>query len=373
MSSSPAPPRRRVAVLLGGPSGEHDVSIASGLQVLDGLDARRWEAVPVHLTRDGRWQVGVRPEAKSLAAAEDGSAPPPAAARDSAGSALPHLAAGLTALAEHRRIDACFIALHGAVGEDGTIQALLELAGLPYTGSGVLASALAMDKVTTKAVYRQQGVPVARDRVVRRRDLSSISGGLAALAAGIAVEVGLPCVVKPVIGGSSVATRVASDEASLVSAIEEALGVDERALVETCLTGTELTCGVLGGGPHEAAQALPVTEIVPAGEGFFDFHAKYTQGACEEITPARIDEALTRRVQELALLSHEALGCEGLSRTDFILDQGEPVALETNTIPGMTATSLLPQAAAAAGLSFPLLLDRLLESALLRARAGGER
>ena len=304
MSPSSQPTRRRVAVLLGGPSSEHDVSIASGLQVLDALDPERWEALPVHLSRSGRWEVGRRPEPRSLAAAEDGSAPLPSAEDESRRApaedeSLPSpaaaLAAGLTALAGEGTIDACFIALHGAVGEDGTIQALLELAGLPYTGSGILASALAMDKVATKAVYRQHGVPVAADRVVRRRDVQEAGpSGLADLAAVVAAELGLPCVVKPVLGGSSVATRVAGDEASLAAAIEEALSVDERALIEDCLTGTELTCGVLGGGPHEAARALPVTEIVPAGEGFFDFHAKYTQGACEELTPARIDDALTQ-------------------------------------------------------------------------------
>jgi len=374
MSSSSRSPRRRVAVLLGGPSSEHDVSIASGLQVLDALDPERWDALPVHLTRSGHWEVGRRPEPKSLTAAEDGSAPLSSAADGGPTSKAAALAEGLTALAAEGDVDVCFIALHGAVGEDGTIQALLELAGLPYTGSGILASALAMDKVTTKAVYRQHGVPVAADRIVRRQDLHPAGpSALADLAARIADELGLPCVVKPVIGGSSVATRVARDEASLAAAIEEALSVDERALIEDCLTGTELTCGVLGGGPHEAARALPVTEIVPAGEGFFDFHAKYTSGACEEITPARIDETLTARVQELSLAAHEALGCEGMSRTDFILKDGEPIALETNTIPGMTATSLLPQAAAQADLPFPRLIDALLESALLRARARGER
>lgn len=364
MSHSPSDsqPRLRVAVLLGGPSTEHDVSIASGLQVLEALDPSRWEAVPVLLERGGRWRVGERPAPPSLAAKEDGSAPSAGEALAAAGPAA--LAEGLAALAERPGVDVVFLALHGAVGEDGVVQGLLELAGLPYTGSGVLASALAMDKVKAKEVYRAHGVPCARDAVVRRRDLA----GLAALAAGLAAEVGLPAVVKPVIGGSSVATRRVTDEASLAAAIEEALAVDERALVEECLEGVELTCGVLGGGPHEKPQALPVTEIAPLGGGFFDFHAKYTAGACEEITPARIDEAATAEVQRLSLLAHEALGCEGLSRTDFILRGGVPVALETNTLPGMTATSLLPQAAAAAGLSFPELADRLLESALLRHR-----
>ena len=368
MSHDPKTHRPRVAVLLGGPSTDHDVSIASGLQVLDALDPKRWEAVPVYLTLEGRWCVGRRPEARSLAAREDGSAPESRPGVAGCGA----LAAGLGELAD--RVDLVFLALHGAVGEDGTIQGVLELAGLPYTGSGVLASALAMDKVKAKEVYRAEGVPCARDAVVKRRDLAGAGAPrLEELACELAEGVGLPAVVKPVIGGSSVATRRVTEPGALAAALEEALAVDERALVEECVEGVELTCGVLGGGPHEPAQALPVTEIAPVDGGFFDFHAKYTAGACEEITPARIDEAATARVQELSLRAHEALGCEGLSRTDFILRDGEPIALETNTLPGMTATSLLPQAAAAAGLSFPALIDRLLESALRRERGRAAR
>ena len=184
MSQPSTPPRLRVAVFLGGPSSEHDVSCASGLQVLDALDPERWEPVPVHLTRDGAWQVGLRPQPPSLRAAADGSfQAQPAPTEGSDRGRL--LAQGLAALEERGPFDLVFLALHGAVGEDGTMQALLELAGLPYTGSGLLASALAMDKVKTKEVYRQHGVPVARDRVVRRRDLQGLDpSGRKAMAQG---------------------------------------------------------------------------------------------------------------------------------------------------------------------------------------------
>jgi D-alanine-D-alanine ligase len=353
-----SPDRLRVAVLMGGPSSEHDVSISSGLQVLAALDAARYEGVPVYLRRDGEWEVGRPPERASLDASSDGSAPGHRESRRSVAG----LARGLSALAETRP-DVAFLAMHGAFGEDGTIQGLLSMAGIPFTGSGVLASALAMDKLRAKEIFAAAQVPVAAHALATRADLVRDRD---ALLRRVLASPGLPCVVKPVASGSSVATHLVGTEAALLPAIEDALRVDERALVERRLRGTEVTCGVLGGGPHEEATALPLTEICPAGE-FFDFRAKYTKGASEDITPARVDAATTARVQQLALAAHAALGCEGMSRTDFIIENGLPHALETNTIPGMTPLSLLPQEAAAAGIAFPQLLDRLVRSALLRA------
>ena len=347
--------RLRVAVLLGGPSSEHDVSISSGLQVISALDASRYEVIPAYLRRDGSWDVGRAPQPASLDATPDGSAPresgvPP--------RALDGLARGLGDLAACKP-DVAFLALHGAFGEDGTIQGLLSLAGLPFTGSGVLASALAMDKLRAKEIFAGANIPAARHAVVTRQDRAA---GLARAAQ----SPGVPCVVKPVSAGSSVATHLVDDPASLAAAVDDALSVDQRALVEARLVGTEVTCGVLGGGPFEEATALPLTEICPVG-AFFNFRAKYTKGCSEDITPARVEAAVSARVQELALAAHEALGCEGMSRTDFIIERGIPHVLETNTIPGMTPLSLLPQEAAAAGIAFPALLDRLIRSALLRA------
>jgi D-alanine-D-alanine ligase len=358
--SSPGP-KLRVAVLMGGTSSEHDVSISSGLQVLAALDRSRYDVVPVHLQRDGRWLVGTQPPPPSLQAGENGGAP------ESASGAItttPHGSAGLESLSSGGAVDVAFIALHGKGGEDGTIQGLLTLLGIPFTGSGVLASALAMDKVRAKDVFAAHGIPVARSAVVTRRE---VARDRAAVLARILREPGLPCVVKPVAGGSSVATHLVARAEDLAPALDDALGEDARALVEERLVGTEVTCAVLGGGPHEDPLALPVTEICPKSGAFFDYRAKYTKGESEDITPARIPEDLTRRVQELAVRAHEALGCEGMSRTDFILRDGVPHALETNTIPGLTPLSLLPQAAAAAGMSFAQLLDRVITSAMRRA------
>lgn len=358
--------RLRVAVVMGGPSTEHDVSINSGLQVLAHLDRGRYDVLPITITREGRWLSGSAPEQRSLESRPDGSAPAPSA--EPAGADAPGAHGALDRLREEGRLDVVFLALHGAYGEDGCIQGLLRLAGVPFTGSGVLASALAMDKVKAKEIYAAHGIPVARQAVVHRRAwLAASADERRRLGAAALERAGLPCVVKPVVGGSSVATEIVREGASLEPAVSAALEVDERCLVEEHVAGTELTCGVLGGGPHEDAQALPLTEIVPVEGAFFDFRAKYTKGASREITPARVDAAATALVQSLAVKAHEALGCEGMSRTDFILRaDGTPIALETNTIPGMTSTSLLPQAAAAAGLTFPALLDRLIASALLR-------
>jgi D-alanine-D-alanine ligase len=361
---------------MGGQSSEHDVSIASGSQVLAALDRERYDVTPVLIARDGAWLLGAQPPPVSLAAAPDGG--PPRAPEPDPGTrtAVTDLAtaaskAALDELRTGSAFDIVFLALHGACGEDGTIQGLLELAGIAYTGSGVLASALAMDKVKTKEIFSAHGIPVARHAViVRRAWREAAEAGREALLSAAIARAGLPCVVKPVVGGSSVATSLCATSSQARAGVELALEADVRAMLEERLEGPEVTCAVLGGGPHEAAEAMPVTEIVPmAGSAFFDFHAKYTKGACDEITPARISAELTRRVQEQARAAHEALGCEGMSRTDFIIRAGVPTALETNTIPGMTATSLLPQAADAAGIPFPRLLDRLIASALRRRQA----
>lgn len=351
--------RLRIAVLLGGPSSEHDVSISSGLQVISALDRSRYDVIPAYLRRDGSWDVGKAPEPSSLDAAPDGSAP---RERGASVGSLDGLARGLSDLAAARP-DVAFLALHGAFGEDGTIQGLLSLAGLPFTGSGVLASALAMDKLRAKEHFAAAGIPAARHEVITRQDLARDE---AACARRVVEGPGIPCVVKPVAAGSSVATHLVTSSDALLPALRDACSVDERALVERRIVGTEVTCGVLGGGPHEEAVALPLTEICPASE-FFDFRAKYTKGQSEDITPARVPRDVTSRVQQFALAAHAALGCEGMSRTDFIIEEGVPHVLETNTIPGMTPLSLLPQEAAAAGIAFPALLDRLIRSALLRA------
>lgn len=349
--------RTRVAVLMGGVSSEHDVSICSGLNVLDALDLDRYQGVPVYLGRDGSWSFGVRPPVPSL---ETGVTPTPAtpsvAAQNSAsaGGVLERLSARTDA-------DVVFIALHGPGGEDGTIQAICRLAGVPFTGSGVLASALAMDKSVSKRLFVAAGIPMARDALA---DAETAPDEVLRRAA----KIGYPCVVKPVAAGSSFGTSVVENEQGMLPAVRRSIVAVGNSMIEEFLPGIEITCGVLGGG-LEPVEALPLTEIVPVGDGFFDFRAKYTAGACHEITPATVDAETTARVRELAVLAHNTLGCEGCSRSDFIVTSTGPVMLELNTIPGMTETSLLPQGAAAAGIDFPGLVDRLVRSALARAAA----
>lgn len=357
--------RLHVAVLMGGTSSEHDVSVCSGLNVLDALDPARFRATPLYIDRSGAWHLGRRPPLPSLEFPAGSGAPPV-----SSPSSLPEVAPDRLGIFEMLRgeanLDAVFIALHGPGGEDGTVQGLLTLAGVPYTGSGVLASALAMDKVRTKLLLLNRGMPFARDREVDRAALDDGTRG-AGTVDRLVEDLGLPCVVKPVSGGSSFGTSLVRTADALLPALEAALDEDPRVLVETYVAGVEVTCGVLGGGPFEPAVPLPLTEIVPVGEDFFDFRAKYTAAACDEITPARVPEGTAQRVQDLALLAHRLLGCEGVSRTDFIIGSEGPMMLETNTVPGLTRTSLLPQGAAAVGISFDQLVERLLRSALVRA------
>jgi D-alanine-D-alanine ligase len=248
-------------------------------------------------------------------------------------------------------LDVVLIALHGTWGEDGRIQGLLDTLGIPYTGSGVLASALAMDKVMAKTVLKASGIDVPRGAVV------STAGG-ADLEAARAV--GLPAFVKPVASGSSVGAAIVRKAEDLASAITDALRYDERAMVEEYLKGTELTVAIIG---NDELTALPVIEIVTPRE-FFDYHAKYDAGASEEIVPARVPDDVGKRAQDLAVRAHRALGCRGMSRTDFVWVGDRIVALEVNTIPGMTANSLLPKAAKAAGIGFGDLLTRLVEWSL---------
>lgn len=248
-----------------------------------------------------------------------------------------------------------FLTLHGRDGEDGCMQGFCELLGVPYTGPGVLASALAMDKDRAKVIYRAAGLKTANWVTV---DASSRPK-----ASDILSEVGNKCVVKPAHEGSALGVRIVEGELELEEAIDEAFTHDDSVVIETYIAGTETTVAVLG---NEHPEALPVIEIVPQGDSeFYDFTAKYASGGSKHIVPARIDQKVTAAAQEAALRAHRALGCSGVSRTDIIIDEaGECWVLETNTIPGMTATSLLPDAAAQVGIPFGKLCRMLIELAL---------
>lgn len=302
-----------IALLSGGISSEREVSLNSGRQVFEALDTRRYNVVRYDPQTD-----------------------------------LPRL------VADAPRIDAALIVLHGPYGEDGTVQGLLDLLGIPYQGAGVLGSALAMNKLAAKRIYEQAGLTVPPYCVIRRGPLPELSACVRHL--------GLPVVVKPVQGGSSIGVSIVDSEQELKAAVEAAFGFDGQILMEAFIQGVELTVGVLG---NDDLQALPVIEIVPgSGHAFFNYAAKYTAGATEEICPARIPDHLAQKAQAVGRKAHEALFCRGYSRTDMILRGEELYVLETNTIPGMTATSLFPQAAATAGIAFPRLLDRLIELSL---------
>ena len=300
--------KRKIAVLMGGTSAERDVSLSTGKQILGALDETRYAFTPLDTAE------------------------------------MPAL---LKSLAEDRP-DVAVIALHGKGGEDGTLQGLLDLLSIRYTGSGVLASALAMDKAMSKRVLTAAGVLMPQDTTLRRGET-------------LVGEIALPCIVKPNALGSTIGMAIARTSAEISPAVEAAFGYDDTVLIEQFITGTEITVPILG---NAELEVLPIVEIVPNG-GFYDYEAKYTAGATDEIVPARISETLAAEARRIAHLCHRTLGCRGMSRTDMIITpEGQIYTLEVNTIPGMTPTSLLPRSAEAAGYTFAQLLDRLIALAL---------
>jgi D-alanine-D-alanine ligase len=246
-----------------------------------------------------------------------------------------------------------FLALHGGAGENGTVQGMLELLGLPYTGSGVLASALAMNKIFAKMIFAQSDIPTPEWLALSQAD--RVGGTQLAL-----LDIGVPCVVKPACEGSTLGLSIVREEADLPAALDLAFQYGAQVLVEQFLPGIEITGPVLG---TKRPEVLPLIEIVPTG-GFYDYERKYTPGATEEIIPARISKAQDARARELTLAAHHALGCHALSRVDMIVAEDEIYVLEVNTIPGLTDTSLVPRSAEAAGITFPQLVERLLDYAL---------
>ena len=249
--------------------------------------------------------------------------------------------------------DVAFLCTHGRYGEDGVLQGFLELIDLPYTGPGVWASALAMNKSKAKMFYTRAGVDTPASVTVYKNEPLDLEA--------IVSKVGGHCVVKAACEGSTLGIFLVNDASELEDAINQAFEYDDQVLVEQFVTGEEFTVAVLG---NENAQALPVIKIVPA-KGFYDFEAKYAPGGSEHICPAPISDELTAELQSRALRAHKALECVGVSRTDFIVDEnGQPWVLETNTLPGMTGTSLLPDAARVAGMSFPELCTKMVQNAI---------
>ena len=325
--------RLRVAVLAGGRSSEHEISLASARSVVDALDPARYEAQTIEIGRDGAWAL---PPAAGSAALGSGSSPLP----------IPTEAAPAALGA----VDVVLPILHGPFGEDGTVQGLLELAGVPYVGAGVAASALCMDKDLFKAVLRDRGIPVAPNITLRPGD-------------PVRNPFGYPVFVKPARLGSSVGISKAHDDAELEEAVALARRHDDKVLVEEFQPGTEVEVGVLG---NREPIASVVGEIV-AHNDWYDFEAKYADGGMELIVPARLPDDVLERVQQLAVESFVATDCEGMARVDFFVrPDGEVVVNELNTIPGFTATSVYAKLFAESGISYPDLLDRLVALALER-------
>jgi D-alanine-D-alanine ligase len=327
----------RITVLLGGTSAERDVSLASGLRMAHALRSRGHDVIAVD-TAHGALTAG--DEAALLRGGLMKTVPPDVQQLVRLERALP------ARLGQLPPSDVIVLALHGGRGEDGTIQALLDLTGIPYTGSGHMASALAMDKDLSKQLFRQAGVPTPAWRMAPV-DSSDVM-----------MHLGYPCIVKPSKQGSTVGLSLVRASDELQPAIDLAAQHDDEVMVEEFIAGRELTVAILGD------TALPVGEIIPAHE-LYDYECKYTPGMAREVFPADLTPAQTAKVQELALRAFRALKLRGCARIDFRMSvAGEFYCLEANTLPGMTQLSLVPQAAAAAGISFPELCDRIVSLAV---------
>jgi D-alanine-D-alanine ligase len=305
-------------VLLGGLSSEREVSLRSGEAVLAALSMRGHDVIPIYV--DGDIDVALRQE----------------------------------------RIDAAFIALHGRGGEDGCVQGLLEMLGIPYTGSGVLASALAMHKGKAKELFRLNNLPTPAYYTLTAAEANDLDG--------VHGDFGFPCVVKPIREGSSVGVAICNSAEELVPAVERALCFDDELLVERFITGQEVSVAILGD------RAIGAVEIAPR-DGFYDYSHKYTRGATDYFVPPRLSPERYRGVLVQALRAHTALGCRGATRVDMIVSEsGNEFVLEVNTVPGLTPTSLVPKIADAAGISFGELCEMMLAGATLDSRRGrGER
>ena len=330
-------PKLRVAVVMGGRSSEHEISLASAHSVLEALDSSRYETVTVEIGRDGRWELGSgsRPELERDGRSVAETLPVPT-------SRVP---------ATLGEVDVVFPVLHGPFGEDGTVQGLLELANVPYVGAGVTASALCMDKDLFKSVLRDHGIPVTRSVTLRR--------GVDAFESPF----GFPVFVKPARLGSSVGITKARSEDELRAGIELAFRHDEKVLVEEFVSGVEVECSVLGN--EEPIASIP-GEIV-ANSDWYDFSAKYDEGGMDLVIPPRVTEEAIERVQDLSVQAFRATECEGMARADcFVREDGEVLINELNTIPGFTATSVYAKLFEASGIPYEELLERLVQLALDR-------
>ena len=356
------PRKTRVAIVFGGRSTEHAISCVSAGSILGALDPDEYEVVPVGITRAGAWVLAAGdPQALAITGqtlpeitADSGRSVVLPADPTSSGLMVLDPADGVAVLAN---VDVVFPALHGAYGEDGTIQGMLEMAGIPYVGANVFASAAAMDKEFTKKLAAAEGIPVG-SYVVLRAGYS--------LAEADKERLGLPVFVKPARAGSSYGITKVSDWADLDEAVATARKIDPKVLVEAAIVGREIECGVLEGEAGGAPEASLLAEIHVVAHDFYDFEAKYLEGSNYDI-PASLPDDVTRQVQEYARQTFTALDCAGLARVDFFVTADNQIYLnEINTMPGFTPTSMFPLMWAATGLEYPKVVDRLIRTALRR-------
>ena len=309
----------RVAVLMGGKSAEHEISLASGREVAKNLDPNKYEVLPIIISNDGiSFQLNNKKYPLSQLSIVN--------------------------------CQLFFIAMHGPYGEDGAIQGFLELICVPYTGSKVLASALGMDKISSRKLFTHAGLKVPNHLIVKKNDQLK----------PIWHKFKPPVFVKPHNQGSSVGTTKVSKKKHLKKALNLAFSFSPLTLVEEFIDGIEITCPILG---NDRPQALPLIEIVPKKE-YFDYEAKYDEKLCDEIVPARIGKSLTKKAQNTALLAYQTLGCRGFARVDMITKDNDVYVLEVNTIPGLNPVSLFPKSAASIGISYSKLLDKIVMFAL---------
>ncbi|WP_432039078.1 D-alanine--D-alanine ligase family protein [Streptomyces cucumeris] len=368
------PRKPRVAVVFGGRSSEHAISVVTAGAVLRAIDREKYDVLPIGITSDGRWALTAdEPERMAIA---DRELPTVAGLAESVeGSVVLPVDPGNREVVYSEPgsvpkalgdVDVVFPMLHGPYGEDGTLQGLLELSGVPYVGAGVLASAVGMDKEYMKRVFVSFGLPVGPYEVIRPRDWEKDPAAARRRIVDFAGEHGWPLFVKPSRAGSSIGITKVDDAAGLDAAIEVARAHDPKVIVEALLRGREIECGVLEfeDGPRASVPA----EIPPvSAHDFYDFEAKYIDSA-DGVVPAPLTEEETRRVQELAVRAFDAVSCEGLVRADFfLLENGEFVINEVNTMPGFTPISMYPRMWQQSGVGYPELVDRLIQAALRRS------
>jgi D-alanine-D-alanine ligase len=357
----------RLGILFGGRSGEHEVSLTSAASVIEALDREKYEIVPIGITREGHWRVGASAEKllespRALPAIlENGN--PVTASVDPTRPALISLNSRAPAQDPAPAVDVVFPLLHGTFGEDGTVQGLLELAGIPFVGAGVLGSAVGMDKDVMKRLFRDAGLPVVPWVLVMRDEWESDPTPVRKL---IEKPLRYPLFVKPANLGSSVGISKVHKRGELAAAMDLAARYDRKIIVENGLDAREIECSVLGNDQPEAS--VP-GEVIPVNE-FYDYEAKYVKAGSELIIPAKLAAAQTKRVRQFAVRAFQAIDCAGMARVDFLVTRktGKVYVNEINTIPGFTPISMYPKMWEASGLPYPKLLDRLIQLAVERQR-----